>query len=51
MIRNMWPELLEFPLNPAINWKEEVVAVIKGKEFYGKMRFLKFAYRYLFGCK
>lgn len=51
LIKHMWPELLEFPLNPAVTKKDKVMTKIRGKEFYGKLRFLKFAYHYLFGSK
>ncbi|RPH51736.1 MAG: hypothetical protein EHM85_05530 [Desulfobacteraceae bacterium] len=51
LIEHMWPELLEFPLNPAVTKKDEIMTKIKGKEFYGKLRFLKFTYHYLFGSK
>ena len=51
LIKNMWPELLEFPLNPPVNKKAECIAKIKSKEFYGKLRFLRFMYHYLAGSK
>jgi hypothetical protein len=51
MIDHMWPELLEFPLNPPADKKEEIMEKIRGKAFYGKLRFLKFMYHYLVGSK
>jgi hypothetical protein len=51
LIKHMWPELLEFPLNPPANNKEAIMGKIRGKEFYSKLRFLKFTYHYLAGSK
>ena len=51
LIKHMWPELLEFPLNPPVNKKESMMGKIRGLEFYSKLRFLKFAYHYLAGSK
>lgn len=51
LIDHMWPELLELPINPPSNKKEEFRKKIRGKNFYGKLRLLKFMYRYLLGSK
>lgn len=51
LIKQMWAELLEFPLNPFANNKEEIMGKIRDKEFYSKLRFLKFTYHYLRGSK
>ena len=47
----MWPELLEFPLNPPANKKEEIMGKIRDLKIYSKLRFLKFTYHYLVGSK
>lgn len=51
MIDRMWPELLEFPLNPPIDKKDEIMNKLRNKKFYGKLRFLRFMYHYLVGSK
>ena len=51
IIANLWPELLEFPINPTNNKREEIMEKIRNKEFYGKLRFLRFFYHYLLGSK
>lgn len=51
MIDQMWPALLELPLNPPINKKDEIMTKIRGKAFYRKLRFLKFMYHHLVGSK
>ena len=48
LIGQMWPELLEFPLNPPANKMQEIKGKMRGKGLY---RFLKFTYHYLVGSK
>lgn len=50
-IRQMWPELLQYPINPPIDKKDKVMTKIRGKAFYGKLRDLKFMYHYLVGSR
>jgi len=49
LVKNMWPELLELPINPPSGKKEEIKSKIKGTKLYGTIRFLKFIFRYLLG--
>lgn len=49
LIDKMWPELLEIPINPPANKKEEIVGKIRSKKFFGKVRSLKLMYGYLMG--
>ena len=51
VIKYMWPELLEFPLNPPANKKEAIMGKIRNWEFYNKLRLLKFTYHYFINSK
>jgi len=51
LINHMWPELLDFPLNPPADKREEIMEKLREKEFYSKLRFLKYTYHYLAGSK
>ncbi len=46
LIRNMWPELLKYPINPPTNNTEKIRNILNGTKFYDMLRLLKFYYRY-----
>ncbi len=47
MIRNMWPELLEWPINPAFTLKGKVVALLKKIRVYALLKELKYRMNYV----
>jgi len=51
LIEKMWPELLDFPINPPSTKKEEFKNKIKSKKIFGKLRSIKFMYRYWMGLQ
>ncbi len=46
MIHHMWPELLDFPINPPRDDREAAIMKIKGLKSYEALRFLKFLKNY-----
>jgi len=46
LIRRMWPELLEYEINPPANGTERVLQRLRGTRFYDVLRFLKFLHRH-----
>jgi hypothetical protein len=49
LVEEMWPELLDFPINPRFRKTEALVQGIKKQKWYDGLRDLKFLYHYLFG--
>lgn len=45
LIRQMWPELLEFPINPPTGMTDRLLHTVRGMKPYEFLRFLKFLYR------
>jgi hypothetical protein len=49
LIRQMWPELLEFPINPPAGIREHLLHQLRRTKPYEMLRFLKFLYRHYSG--
>lgn len=45
LIQKMWPELLDFPINPPANFKERILGNARKTPFYDWLRYAKFSYR------
>jgi hypothetical protein len=50
LIRNMWPELLRYPINPSESRREALVSKIRGTMLYDNIKFLKFLRWHYLGC-
>lgn len=46
LISYMWPEVLQFPINPPTNKREKIIGILDGTKFYDMLRLLKFYYHY-----